>query len=387
MIRSRGLPRLAVLALVALAALEFTGALGAPPAAAEAPRGGESYSGFTLDRLAEALARFTTLRTQYGEARGKTEFERWLAGEGLTSTGYEAAYAAWWERFRADPTGQLEARFLRINGEQVQLLNYGDAADRRQETREGVTLDTYARIAVELTRLPGADLARVLARHGVRDAAHWQRVNEAWGKAMKEDTTFALVQQYSALYQKYAGPQFVAEQDAVVANSVAGHHAAPPAAAPPRAGAPDLGASYERLARSTGAERARAAREIAIACELWLGPASRDPGDARAPYCAPGRLRAELLPAILEGLERADDDSIGFAVGLVGELDELELAGPEAKSTATRALARARTRLETLAVSFAPIADKAVPERLPLRAKIDEYTHAVAELERILARW
>ena len=101
---------------------------------------------------------------------------------------------------------------------------------------KGVTLDTYAKIAVALTRLPGASLPRVLNENGVKDEAHWQRINKAWGQAMKEDTTFALVQQYGALYQKYAGPQFAAEQDAALANEMAKNRRAdtppPPKAAP-----------------------------------------------------------------------------------------------------------------------------------------------------------
>ena len=59
----------------------------------------------------------------------------------------------------------------------------------------------------------------------------------------------------------------------------------------------------------------------------------------------------------------------------------------DARLTAKRALNRAGDRLATLEASFAPIRDKAVPERMTLRVKIDEYTAAVAELERTLAKW
>lgn len=355
--------------------------------AAEPPRGGESYSGFDIPLLAEALARQTTLRTQHGEKPGEAEFDRWLAGKGRARAQYDAAYQSWWERFRADPTGQLEARFHRINSEWVQQLNYADAPDRRQEVREGVTLDTYARIAVALTRLPGTPLEKVLKENGVKDAAQWQRVNEAWGKAMKEDTSFALVQQYAALYQKYAGPQFAAEQDAATAAALARNNGRPAPAPEPRPAAPTIDEIAGRMAAATGSDRWEAAREYAHACDLWSGPARSDPKDARAARCAQAVLQRDLAPVILEAVDRADDETVGFNVGLLDFLTELHLVDRSARLTAQRALNRCRERLAALEASFAPIRDKAVPERIFLRTKIDEYTAAVAELERTLAKW
>ena len=111
----------------------------ASPAPVERVRGKESYSGFDVERLAEANARLSVFRAQYGEAKGNEAFAAWLRTNGLTRDGYDAAWSAWWERFRADPTGQLQARFSRINSEWSQQLNTADAKDRRLETREGVT--------------------------------------------------------------------------------------------------------------------------------------------------------------------------------------------------------------------------------------------------------
>jgi hypothetical protein len=215
------------------------GRFAAPGASAtvQPVRGEERYQGFDVARLAEATARLGAFRTQHGEAKGNEAFAAWLKSEGLSRAGYDSAYASWWERFRADPTGQLEARFHRINSEWVQKLNFGDAKDRRLDTREGVTLETYAKIAVALTRLPGADLKKVLNENGV----------------------------------KYVG--------------------------------------------------------------------------------------------------------------------ELGLKNSDAKMTAQRALNRAEARLATLQASFAPIKDKAVPERITLRTRIDEYTSAVRDLRAILALW
>jgi len=365
----------AALFLVSLAAL-----------AASPPPGQEAYHGFDLDRLAEANAVLVTLRTQHGEAQGKVAFDAWLAERHLTRAAYDASWAAWWERFRADATGQLEARFTRINAEYSQRLNFAEAKDRRQETREGVTLDTYARIAVALTRLPGSDTEKVLHQYGVRDRAHWQKVNEAWGQAMKEDTSFALVQQYGALYQKYAGPQFTAEQDAVTANALARHQAAPSAApaATPHAGSQDLVA---RLAAADPRTRWEAARALARDCSLWIGPGRRAPGDPRAARCARETLEGKLLPAILDAIDHFDDDTIAYGTNMLDFLPELGLESDSAKLAVGRALNRAAARLTVLEDAFAPIRDKAVPERIVLRAKIDGYSAAVRDLRRALDGW
>ncbi|MBK8594843.1 MAG: hypothetical protein IPN83_04515 [Holophagales bacterium] len=347
--------------------------------------GPERYSGFDVAKLAEALARQSTLRTQHGEAGGNAAFAEWLSGEGLSRAGYDAAYSAWWERFKADPTGQLEARFHRIVGEWSQQLNFGDAKDWRQETREGVTLETYAKVSVALTRNPGGKLEDVLKKNGLKDAAHWKRVNESWTKAMKDDTTYALVQQYGALYQKLAGPQFAAEQDAVVANSLSEKRPAPTAA--PRPAPETLDQVVGRMKSAQGREKAQAAREYAHACDLWSGPARKDPKDPRAPLCANAVLRRDLQPVLLESLERADDETIGYVAGMTSFLGELELKDASGKLTVQRVLNRAEERLATLEASFAPIKDKAVPERMPLRTKISEYQGVVRDLKRTLETW
>ena len=373
--------------LCSLVPLALALLLHALPIGASEPPGQEKYAGFDIAKLAEATAQLTTLRTQHGEKDGAAAFADWLRRQGLSRAGYDQAFAAWWERFRADPTGQLEARFHRINSEWTQQLNFADAPDRRQETREGVTLDTYARIAVELTRLPGAKLEDVLRRHGVKDAGQWQKVNEAWGKAMKDDTSFALVQQYAALYQKYAGPQFVAEQDATTANLLAANGRRADTAPSPRPVPETLDEVATRMLAASGRDRLNAAREYAHACDLWSGPARRDPHDPRASRCAQPRLERDLRPVILEGLERADDETIGYAVHVAGYLGELEIEDASGKLTVERVLRRAEERLAQLEASFAPIRDKAVPERMPLRAKIDEYTAAVRDLRALLAGW
>jgi hypothetical protein len=52
-----------------------------------------------------------------------------------------------------------------------------------------------------------------------------------------------------------------------------------------------------------------------------------------------------------------------------------------------RALQRDRDRLAELEAEFAPIQDKAVPERMLLRPKLDGYRAAVRDLEAELRSW
>jgi hypothetical protein len=138
---------------------------------------------------------------------------------------------------------------------------------------------------------------------------------------------------------------------------------------------------------SSGRDRMEAAREYAHACDLWSGPARKSPKDPRAAACADAVLRSDLAPVLREALDRADDDTIGFASRLSEYFGELGLKDQSSELTVRRALNRAREKLETLEASFAPIRDKAVPERVFLRTKIDEYTSAVQQLERVLAAW
>lgn len=335
----------------------------------------DAYFGFDIDLLAESLARLTTLRTQHGEQPGNAKFEEWLQEKGTTRAKYEKAYAAWWERFRADHTGQLEARFHRINSEYVQRLNFADAPDVRAETREGVTLDQYTRVNVAIMKKEGP-LAAILKKNGVRDEAQWTRANNAWAAAMREDKSFTIIQQYGALFQKYMGADWANQQGAKTAAILAEGNArpAPPAEKPKPPQIDDIAARLEEKDR---AQRWQAARQYALQCDLKAHPG----------YCDPATLRTKLLPVMLDALDHFDDATLSYATGLLDFFGELNLKTPEAKMTVQRALNRTEERLATLESSFKPIQDKAVPERIVLRTKVDEHTAAVREFRDALAKW
>lgn len=346
----------------------------------------DAYYGFNLDLLAEAVARQTTLRTQHGEEAGNAKFDEWLASKDTTRANYTNAWNTWWERFRADATGKLEAQFHTLNSVYVTRYNYSDVPDRSGEKQAGVTLDAYAKIAAEITKTPD-DLLGVLKRNGIQDEAQWQRVNEAWAAAMKADTSYALTQQYAALFMKHAGPEFQQQHQQRMADSIAAGRArsAPPTSTPKP---PTIEETIAEMETSTDKrERWSAARAYALQCDLWLGPARKNPEDPRAKYCGQAELEARLLPVILESIDRFDDETVSYGTFMLDFLDELNLKTPSAKMAVQRALTRSEERLAVFEAAFEPIQDKAVPERITLRRRIDDYTQAVSEFRATLETW
>ncbi|HEX4498481.1 MAG TPA: hypothetical protein VIE43_22585 [Thermoanaerobaculia bacterium] len=358
------------------------------PARAEAVKGEtEVLAGFDLDLLAKALCQLTTLRTQYGEKDGKFRFDAWLKNQGSARPQFDASYGAWWRRFKADSTGQLEARFNLLNSKCANEANFGDVPSHAKEVREGITLEQYAKISVALSRKPGAGLDKVLRQNGIDSPSRWQRVNEAWGKAMHDDATLGLVQQYAALYQKYAGPAFEKEQQDKTAAILAAHNreASPPP--PPRTGPLTLADLQPKLGARSPAERWSAARQIALQCSLWSGPARKDAGDPRAPYCSSQALHQRLLPVILDAVDHHDDDTLNYGTNMLDLAGELGLKDATFKAAVERALKRDQDRLTALEAAFAPIQNKAVPERVALRSKINGYQAAVRDFKAALADW
>jgi hypothetical protein len=345
----------------------------------------DAYFGYDLDRMAEAMARQTTYRTQYGEAEGNVKFDTWLAEGKSSREEYTKAWNAWWERFRADNSGKLEAQFHTLNSVYVQKMNFADVRDMRNDKQAGVTLEAYAKIVAEMTQNPN-DVDGVLKRNGIKSQTQWQKINEAWAAAMKADTTFATTQQYAALFQKYAGPQFQQQQQERLADAIARGNVrdTPP---PSRPSPPTIDETVAKLASEDRVERWTASREYARLCDLWLGPARKDPKDDRAKHCDRATLESKLLPVILDAADHFDDDTVSYGTFALDFLDDLDLKTPSAKLTIQRALNRSQARLEVLEAAFAPIQDKAVPERITLRRKIDDYTGAVREFESVLAKW
>lgn len=361
------------------ALLATLGALGAEEL------GSEKIYGFDLAGVAEATCRLTSFRTQFGEAQMNDKFDEWLSQRGQTRGAYDRAYAAYYERFRNDRSGRLEARFHTLVAEYTRRFEMGDMPDRSQEKRGGLTLDRYAEIAVALTRPPGQDITAGLKKFGMT-MAQWQQANDAWTQAMRDDTTYSLVQQYGLLYQKHAGPAFAQEQEALLAAKLAGRFEEEPPAAEPRP-APETTAELRAALQSADRDqRWEAARPLAHQCSLLALLGNKAAADPRAPDCTPAVLRQELLPVVLEMIDRHGDSDLHYATGMLGFIEDFGWQ-KDAELTLLRAVNRWKDHLQDLEAAFAPIQNKATSERIPLRTKIDEHHAAIDEVERQLAQW
>lgn len=331
----------------------------------------EEIGGFTMQALAESMSKHNELRAQFGEAEGRRAFAGWLGERGHDEDGWARAWNAWLERFRADPTGMLEARFHQIESQLSTKAHFGDVRDMTQDAIEGVTLDQYAQLCVEMGK-PGIDADAVAQKFGLPGAAKWQEVNTAWAAKMSQDTTFALTTQYGALYQKYAGPAFAQQQleqtAAILADANQPKEIAP--SKPKDLSQPTL---LAQLRSDNQKERWEAARWLA---HQWK---KDDPST---------QVNLECIPVLIEILERHDEHTVSNAEDAVRKLtSDLEQHTDDAQGAMRRCLNRAHEKLASLKAAFAPIQNKAVPERVTLQSRIQDYTSLIDTLESTLADW
>ncbi|HEY2409929.1 MAG TPA: hypothetical protein VGI10_28185 [Polyangiaceae bacterium] len=325
--------------------------------------------GVSLDRLAELGAKLSEFQAKFGEAQARSEFDRWCADQGMDSNTYWQAYNVWHERFRADPTGQLFARFTMKSAELSQKAHFGDVRDMSQDTREGVTLERYAEITVAMSK-PGADAEALARQHGLTDAAHWVRVNAAWTQAMSQDLDHKLTTQFGQLYQKYAGPAFtenlMQQTAAILAESNQPRDRVDEPAAPETADT-----LLQKLTSSSQKERWHAARRLAHMIDI---------GSAKGSH-----YRTACVPVLVEILERHDEYTASDAEDAARRLIDIGESTSDVKSAMARCLNRAEEKLHTLRAAFAPIQDSAVPERIVLQSRIQEYSSLVSSLQQQLA--
>jgi hypothetical protein len=325
--------------------------------------------GISLDMLAELAAKFSEFQVKFGDAEARAHFEQWALSRGTDSNTYWQAHNAWLARFQADPTGQLYARYTMKSAELAQKVHFGDVRDMSQDTQEGVTLERYAEITVAMSK-PGIDAEAVARQHGLTDAAHWVRVNAAWSAAMSQDFEHKLTTQFGQLYQKYAGPAFtdnLMQQTAAIL--------AEPNQPRDRVDEPTVPETpdtlLQKLSSPSQKERWGAARRLAHMIDI---------GAAKG-----ANYRAACVPALLEILERHDDYTASDAEDAARRLIDLGETTPDAKGAMTRCLNRAEEKLATIKAAFAPIQNRAVPERAVLQARIQEYSSLVSSLRQYLA--
>lgn len=326
----------------------------------------DAIYGVTKEQLAEMTSKYSELKAQFGQEQAEGEFDRYLASKGLDQHVWANAHNGWLERFRADPTGRAEAEFHMLLQQLSQKAHFGDVRDMSQDRIEGITLDQYAQITVAVSR-EGADADAIVRNFGLQDVAHWQRANAAWGAAMGADTTFKLSTQFGQLYQKYAGPQFQQEMVSQTAAILADANKPQDVVDEPEEElTPDL--CLQKMQSPSRNERWKYARLYANMVDL-----------GNVPNKAQGI--ANVTPHLVSMIEDHDEHTTSDAEQAVNQLWDLGVRNDEIPGAIGRCLNRAKEKLATLQAAFAPIQNQAVPERVTLQSRIQDYTSLVDTMQ------
>ncbi|MFK7931822.1 MAG: hypothetical protein AB8H79_26835 [Myxococcota bacterium] len=340
----------------------------------------EQIHGLTLRQCAEIMAKDGALKAQHGERAAKPLLLEFLAEQGIDESVWANSWNGWWARMESDPSGQLHAKFATIQQELTLQTHMADVPDASQDAKEGVTLDTYAKVMAGAAG--GGDMQALVAEAGL-EWGQWQRAQTAWNTAMGADVNHHLTTQYGQLYAKHT-PGFQQQMQGQVAAAMAAEYAQR------EAGRPD-----EPEEEYTFADSIRD-MEDAVPGTRWtaghLAANAWDIGDrSDGAVAAAGRRSIELC---FECLGAFDDFSVSDAETAASDLAMFGTEGglsaeqaEEALGDIQRALNRSRERLATHEAAFEPIRDKAVPERVKMQSLIQDYTSMVETLEEIVEEW
>ncbi|MEZ4380559.1 MAG: hypothetical protein R3A79_04390 [Nannocystaceae bacterium] len=334
----------------------------------------------SMRECAEIMAKDTALKAQHGEAASRPLFSQYLAQRGVDQNTWAHAWNGWWTRMQSDPSGQLHAKFSTIQQELMLANHFADVPDASQDAKEGVTLDAYARVMAGAAG--GGDIQQLVAAEGF-DWGQWQRAQAAWNAAMAADVNHHLTTQYGQLYAKYT-PGFQQQMQGQVAGIMAADYAARAAGQDDE---PDPEYTFEDMVRELEdpkpATRWTAAHHVA---NQW------DIGDKSDPALSRAAQRA--YERMIECLEQHDAFTVSDAEAAAGDLKMFASEGlltaaqaGEAKGCIERCLNRGREHLATLEAAFAPIRDKAVPERVRMQSQLQDYGSLVSELSEIAGEW
>jgi len=340
----------------------------------------EQIHGLSMRDCAEIMSKHGELKAQHGERAFKPHFDNYLAQRGLDENRWAHAWNGWWTRMESDPSGQQHAKFASMQQELTMKAHMADVPDASQDAKEGVTLDTYAQIMAKIAG--GEDANATLSAHGL-SMDQWQRAQQAWNAAMAADVNHHLTTQYGTLYAKYT-PGFQQNAEAQMAAIMADRYAEQAAGRPDE---PEEEYTFEDMLREmedpTPATRWAAAHHV---CNAW------DAGDRSDPALHAAAKRAYTL--LHECVEQHDQFTVSEAEAAAGDLKMFAAEGflsPEESSDSEGALARCLGRgeehLANLQAAFAPIANKAVPERVTMQSAIQDYTSLTEELTEMLGEW
>jgi len=346
----------------------------------------DEVGGYSLDNLAKAFASAGNIRGNYGEANEDAPFEQWLNDElGSTTYEYDSAYSKWKSEFENDESGELEARFFVLIQKHTIEFQFGDTSDKAQEVREGVTLENYAKIAVALTQQPNVELPSLLSEFGINSESQWEKVSAAWVKAMTEDSS--IMTQYGLLYQKHAGPQFAAAQEAQLADQLSGHYDDEAEDAEDDDSS-ETGAKFysQELTSPVSKDRWYAANRMLHECSRFRDFGD-DEGIGLAEMCSDSALSTDVVPVIKELLTSYENDSIEEASGILYSVEEMGLEKEVTKQALLTAIERAKQQYNVIEAEYKPLQFKNLPGKEVLRSRLDSTSNSIEEFEESLSEW
>lgn len=338
----------------------------------------EQIHGLSMSDCAEIMSKDGELKAQYGEPAYKPHFNQYLVQRGVDENTWAHSWNGWWTRMQADPSGQLHAKFSTMQQQLTMKAHMADVPDA--EALEGVSLDQYAKVMAKIAG--GEDANAVLAAEGL-PMDQWQRAQTAWNAAMAADTDHHITTQYGMAYAKHT-PGFQANMEAQTAAIMAADHAERAAGRPDE---PEVEYTFDDMVREmedpTPNKRWDAAHHV---CNRW------DIGDHSDPALNAAAKRAYAL--LNECLERHNEFTLSNAESAGKDLVMFASEGfltpeqaAESKGNMERCLNRAREGLATAEAAFAPIADKAVPERVRMQSQIQDYRSLVEEMSEYVSEW
>lgn len=148
--------------------------------------------------------------------QGGADADKAYAGIGFTKAEWEHVsqyFQAKWSHLTTDSDGMPQvnvkdeftnAAMKARMGQMAAAQAAAAAADPKLLAPvEGISVDTWAKAAVAMTKLPtcatAADVNKLLAAHGM-DRAKWDRINDGWMAKMQGDVTGAISTKYGAAF-------------------------------------------------------------------------------------------------------------------------------------------------------------------------------------------
>ncbi len=341
----------------------------------------ERIHGLSLEDCAAIMAKHSALQAQYGEPAFKPHFLQFLASRNTDENTWAHAWNGWHTRMESDPSGQLYGHFSTLQRKYVAAAHTADIPDASQQEKAGVSLEKYAKIMAEIAG--GGDASMILAKNGILAEAQWQQAQAEWNAAMAADVNHHLTTQYGELYAKHS-PGFQQKIEAQTAGIMADHYAERAAGIDDE---PEKEYTFDEMVQEMQSPKPQtrwtAAHHV---CNAW------DVGERNDPALDSAARRAYNL--CLECCEQHNEFTVSEAEASAEDLKMFAAEGfltPEQASDAEgaigRCLGRGREQLATLQAAFAPIANKAVPERVKMQSQIQDYTSLVETLSEILEEW